>query len=181
MTIVRLGILLSLLMLFDSASVVQAQLVAAYEAPPFFDFGPPTHVSRWIGLDWAGPMTAPISSMFYSTELGKRPPRSGDGYAVLDHAKYERLSEFVHSYNCSSDPIGFRPPYPNTIRVEELAHRHTRVLCFLSRTRACDFLLKLSGLRAAAQTNKSENFALWELWLAIGCTKDTNPFPNPRG
>lgn len=155
--------------------------VAAFHMDPISDFvGPPRHLSRWIGLKWAGITTAPISSMYYGTEFGKPRRYQADGYAVLDRAEYKHLSEFVHSYNCSNDPVNAKPPYPNTIEVGEFAHRREQVLCFLPREKSCDFLSRLSALRDT-ERKKRENQVLWILWSAIGCSKDTNPFPgDPR-
>lgn len=164
------------------AAFVLAWATAALAADHAVDFlsmadltGPPKHVSRWIGLVWAGTVNHPVQSMFYSVESGTRPRSSVDGYAVLSTAEYKRLSEFIHSYDCSNDRIYARPPYPNTIELDELVRNRSRVLCFLPRDKSCDFLSKFSALRDSDRTIR-ENHVLWAFWIEIGCDQGANPF-----
>lgn len=129
---------------------------------------PPDHVSRWIGIAWAGAVNHPIVPIYYSIERGIRPASAIARYAVLTRPEYERLSGFVHSYRCSADNIAAKAPYPNTIATIEGAQAHFRTICFMPRDPGCNFLFQLASLPGIDWPHK-DNWPLFQFEAELGC------------
>jgi hypothetical protein len=157
----KLGLIALILICGVGVSLADAPLEFPSEEPP-------AHISRWIGIMWAGAVNHPIVPVYYSVERGMRPAYTIARYVVLTPREYERLSNFIHSYRCSADNIAARPPYTNTVATTEFAQGHFRTICFLPRDPGCDFLLRLASLHGIDWAHK-DTWPIFQFEAELGC------------
>lgn len=134
----------------------------------------PTHVSRWLGIMWAGVMTHPIVSVFYTVERAVRNPDDAGKYVRLTPTAYALLSGYFHSYSCSNINVSAKPPYPNTIRTYELRNGRIHNICFMPHDPGCGFLSRLMVQPGVDWAHK-DTFPLIQFQYELGCHASKGP------
>ncbi len=164
--------LLSLLLLVSHATAMPAK--ADVPDLPFPDmpvpiYGtPPAHVEHWVRINWLGPMTHPIVPVYFTTANRTAPMGSITRYVVLKPREYQALVQFTYSSKCSTARVGSKPPYPNTIEVEEFSDGRARDVCVLSRDSGCQYLFGLANLGGIDWSHK-DTWPLYMFEAELGC------------
>jgi hypothetical protein len=141
-------------------------------------FVPPARVDRWISIDWNGVVNHPIMPVFYITEHRKAPPLHR--YVYLTGREYRVLQQFSHSVQCSRENIAAKPPYPNTIVVQEYTNGRARDLCIFPKKGGCEYLFGVARLSAIDWSHK-DTFPLFQFESELGCKAPLTKWHDAHG